>query len=196
MDLLWGPWWFSSWALSSLLVSQGLSAVQPWTLELWSCCSWTGPPKEAQARLQSDKQMMKCEKNLSVVLSPAGKNDEVDSPGDTVDESSSVSMAGIHWACAVTCSSCSTHLPWHTVDPLVPPQGPCGSLCRGTQLLHPQTNRGLPHLFPSRFPHDLLFLYIHTLLTLMYIYTVDFKGIWHLFCLFVICLPPEFQTRR
>lgn len=57
-------------------------------------------------------------------------------PGDRAGGSSSVSTDGNRWACAIACSSCSTHLPWHSVGHLLPPLGPCGSLYLGGQHLH------------------------------------------------------------
>lgn len=50
-------------------------------------------------------------------------------PSDKVYRCSIASKVDTHWACAVTYSSCSTHLLWLLGVPLSQFRGPCGSLC-------------------------------------------------------------------
>lgn len=50
-------------------------------------------------------------------------------PSGKVYRCSIASKVDTHWACAVTYSSCSTHLLWLHGVPLSQFRGPCGSLC-------------------------------------------------------------------
>lgn len=50
-------------------------------------------------------------------------------PSSIACRCSILSKVDNHWACAVTYSSCSTHLLWLRGVPLLQSQGPCGSLC-------------------------------------------------------------------
>lgn len=115
------------------------SEVPPWLLRLWEGCSRAGSPSEEEPRWRSvtvtkrDPVKVWCEYCEERTWTSAMKQQGVvwlwGIPSGKVYRCSISSTVDTHWACAVTYSSCSTHLLWLRGVPLLLSQGPCGSLC-------------------------------------------------------------------